>query len=62
MLELEPESITVTTELEGSPERPSTVYLISYPGGQRRILLSEVLEYVERHLKGDPLAERLPRR
>ncbi|MBS1618424.1 MAG: hypothetical protein JST76_07890 [Bacteroidetes bacterium] len=38
------------------------IYLVSHPGGERRVVLRDVLEYVEKHLKGDPIAVRLPRR
>lgn len=62
MLELEPDAISVTTEIEGSPERPHTVYIVQYEGHRRRVELSDVLEYIEKHLKGDPIVDRLPRR
>lgn len=62
MLELEVDSLSVTTELEGPPDRPGTVYLVKYPGGERRVQLKDVLEYIERHLKDDPIVARLPRR
>lgn len=61
MLELEPDAISVTTELEGPPEYPRTVYFVRFAGGMRRVALSDVLEYVEKHLKDDPIVQRLPR-
>lgn len=62
MLELEPDTISVTTELEGPPERPHTVYFVQSESGTRRVTLSDVLEYIEKHLKDDPILDRLPRR
>ncbi len=61
MLDMDAESITVTTELSGTPDRPETIYLVSHPGGERRVVLRDVLEYIDKHLKDDPIVARLPR-
>ncbi len=62
MLELDADSICVTTELEGVPDRLETVYLVRHSGGERRIGLADVLEYIEKHLKNDPILAHLPKR
>ncbi|MBS1593514.1 MAG: hypothetical protein JST90_04275 [Bacteroidetes bacterium] len=62
MLDMDVDSITVTTELSGSSDRPETIYLVSYPGGERRVVLRDVLEYIDKHLKDDPIVVHLPRR
>lgn len=59
MLEMDADSISVNTEIDYTQSPPETIYLVTYPEGQRRILFKDVLNYVEKHLKDDPLADRL---
>lgn len=62
MLEMDADQLSITTELAGPPDRPETVYMVRYAGGERHVALRDVLEYVEKYLKDDPIAAQLPRR